>query len=214
MGARKKSGKGLECRCFYLYTLDVQCCCRKSYKLWFGTAAGSQALSHQSVRSMFPAIRADMGQACGLIQVHSRHHWSIRPLLCWASIRSGHPLYTTLQATIPINHSWPMIWNPFNFLSVSVLVANLSYIYIKCSPVFKPRTSSQAPLSLHMTSTSTLQSGALIRSHQVTFPPPNYLPASLLPSPTIGEEVPFSIPGHILYLSSGPHLSCLLGNLG
>ena len=97
---------------------------------------------------------------------------------------------------------------------MSVLVANLSYIYVKCSPVFKPRTSSQPPLSLHMTSTSTLQSGALIRGHQVTFPPPNYLPASLLPSPITGEEVLFSIHGHTLYLSSGRPLSCLLGNLG
>lgn len=46
----------------------------------------------------------------------------------------------------PLNHSWLMKWNLFNFLSLSVLAASLSCIYIKCSLLFKQEPSHLPPL--------------------------------------------------------------------
>lgn len=47
---------------------------------------------------------------------------------------------------LPLNHSWLRKWNLFNFLPMSVLVASLSCIYIKCSLLFKPEPSHLPPL--------------------------------------------------------------------
>lgn len=53
---------------------------------------------------------------------------------------------------LPLNHSWLRKWNLFNFLPMSVLVASLSCIYIKCSLLFKQEPSHLLPLLLSIPS--------------------------------------------------------------